>query len=340
MDDLLKDEFFIKMVNNPDMETEYYWQRWLLQNPERQGEFEIAKQFIQSLKYKNVKVLSAADHDRIFSEIRSFKQKIDEQESNLNLKNQRYLPTTILRVAAVIVFMVTVGFGIYSIISVGKPYANYATAEIIEKVVPMGAKLTVTMEDGTVIRLNSGSRLTYPKEFSDSIRSVEISGEGFFDVAHEAARPFIIKTGAINTMVLGTKFNVRSVEDEDEIQIALVSGRVEVDDSKGKKTILEPSEMAVYSKRNQEIQKKEYDMTAVTSWKDDILVFKKSSLVEIIDKLEQWYGVNIKVDVKTPIMGLYSGEYHDEPLDRVLQGIGYASGFQFEIDGLNVKIKN
>jgi transmembrane sensor len=340
MQDLFQDEFFIKMVNNPDEETTHYWQRWLKLNPDRRKEFELAKQTIQSIRYKNVRNLSASDYDRIFNEIRSFKKKHDEKESLIDLSKKAKLLPIVWKAAAVILFLISASFGVrYLFFSEGST-TELATVEQIEKFVPLGAKQTIRLGDGTVVRLNSGSKLKYPVQFSEGRRDVELVGEAFFEVAGDENRPFTISTGEIRTQVLGTSFNVRYHTEEDNVQVALVSGKVKISDLLGNEMLLEPSEMAIYSSGNKTIKKKNFDEKLVTSWKDNILIFEKASISEVVDHLERWYGVNIDLQLKTPIVGMYSGEYKDKSLDIVLEGIGYASGFQYEIDGMNVKIKN
>jgi len=340
MRDLLRDEFFIKMVNNPNADTKHYWKRWLERHPERQEDFELAKQAIQSIKYKESKRLSESDYDGIFAKIRAFKKLQDEKESNIILSKKGKLYPSMVWAAAVILFLITFSFSVVYFISEKIPDDLSLHEVLIEKNIPFGAKNTITLADGSVVRLNSGSQLIFPKQFSPDIRTVELKGEAFFDVAKDENRPFTIKTGEVSTQVLGTSFNIRYYDDEENIEVALVSGIVRINDNQGNETLLKPLEMAVYSKNAKTIEKKDFNARLVTSWKDNILVFEKASIQQITDKLERWYNVKIKIDLDSPIIGLYSGEFKDEPLDVVLDGIGYASGFQYYIDDKFVTIKN
>ncbi len=337
---LLRDEFFIKMVNNPDADTKHYWKRWLKRHPEHKEEFEFARQTIQSIKYKKEKRLSESDYDRMFAQIRKFKQEQDEKESIFILPKKRRLYPIMVWTAAVILFLITFSFSISYFIPENIPDNLTLNEELIEKNVPFGAKNTIKLADGSVVRLNAGSKLIFPEHFTRDIRTVELKGEAFFDVAKDENRPFIIKTGEISTQVLGTSFNVRYHENEENIEVALISGIVKINDSRGNEIFLKPSEMAVYSKNDKNLQKKNFNVRLITSWKDNILVFEKASIQQIKEKLERWYGVKIKIDLDSPIVGLYSGEFKDEPLDVVLDGIGYASGFQYYIDDKFVTIKN
>jgi len=340
MRDFLQDEFFIKLVNNPDEDTRHYWQRWLEKHPERKKEFELARQTIQSIRYKKTKKLSESDYNRMFLKIRAFKQLQDEIESNTAfIKKRKHYPN-ILRVAAVILFFVTISFGIVYLSSEHKYDQVTSYEEIIEINVPYGAKKTIRLADGSTIRLNAGSRFVFPKQFKNTVRTVELKGEAYFEVARDENRPFIIKTGDINTYVLGTSFNLRHYEAEEFIEVALVSGNVKVIDVQGNETLLNPLDAAIYSKDTKTITTQGFDARLVTSWKDNILLFEKATIPQIVQRLENWYGVKITIDLDNPIIGLYSGEYRDESLEMVLDGIGYTSGFQYSIDGNYITIKN
>ena len=84
------------------------------------------------------------------------------------------------------------------------------------------------LADGTKVWLNSASRLIYPQSFMGKERRVVLSGEAFFDVAHDAERPFIVETSRMNVKVLGTRFNVNDYDDNEEVSTTLVNGSVEI----------------------------------------------------------------------------------------------------------------
>ncbi len=340
LQDFLRDEFFIKMVNNPNADTRHYWKLWLARYPERQEDFELAKQIVHSIKYKNPRKLSESDYDRLFTQIIKFKKLEDEKDSNNILPKKRKLFQFMAWAAAIILFLITFSFSVFYFIHEKKPVELSIHEVFIEKKVPLGAKKTIKLSDGSVIRLNSGSKLIFPKQFANDNRTVELRGEAFFDVSKDSNRPFIIKTGDVSTQVLGTSFNIRNYDFEDNIEVALVSGLVKINDSQGNETLLKPLEMAVYSKDAKNIKKNGFNIKLVTSWKDNIIVFEKASINQIMGKLERWYGVKIEIDFEKPIVGLYSGEFQNETLNVVLDGIGYASGFNYSIDNNFVTIKN
>lgn len=338
MQDLLKDPFFIKMVNNPDSEAKHYWQIWLEQHPDRKKDFDYAKQIVRSIKYKETKNLSDADYDKVFIQIMDFKKKSDEKGYKF-LVTKKKSNYEIFKVAAAILFLITVSFSFYYLFPEnGNDSVTYGE-EYIYKKVPFGAKNTIKLTDGTKIILNAGSQLVFPKQFKGNVRTVELKGEAFFDVAKDG-RPFIIKTGKISTSVLGTTFNLRAYEKEKIVEIALITGKVKINDMEGFEMLLEPSEMAVFSKETNAFDRKGFDERLVTSWKDNILVFEKATIKQIKEKLEQWYGVDVKIELNGPLNGLYTGEHKNESLEVVLDGIGFTSGFHYKIDNKSLTIKN
>ncbi len=329
------------MANHTDEDLNRFWELWRDKYPGQKEDFEHAWEKIRSMVYKNQKMLSDRDFDRIFSQVMAFKEEQDKKaDAGIFPMKRRFYHSTIFRVAAVLLLCFSFSFGIYYIRTKSVPDSMPVSANIIEETVPMGEKRTIRLSDGSVVKLNSGSRLRYADRFTGSERIVSLEGEAYFDIAKDKTRPFIINTGAVNTKVLGTSFNLRSYKEEENIEVALVSGSVEINDAQKNVILLEPSEAAVYSKKAKTLQKKAFNARLVTSWKDNILVFEKDPMQQVISKLERWYGVNFRLQLKSPIVGLYSGEYRDESLSVVLSGIGYASGFQYKIEGNLVTIKN
>src|SRR5690606_29105984 len=90
-----------------------------------------------------------------------------------------------------------------------------------------GQKSTITLSDGTTIKLNSGSRLRYPEAFDEGLREVHLEGEAFFDVARNEHSPFVVRTKSVTTRVLGTSFNIEAFPDE-QISVTVATGKVEV----------------------------------------------------------------------------------------------------------------
>jgi len=164
--------------------------------------------------------------------------------------------------------------------------------------VPKGGDFSLTLADGTVIRLNADSRLQYPSEFSGDSRIVYLEGEAFFNVAKDKTKPFIVKTSFGDVRVLGTAFGISAYASEPESYTTLVRGKVSVEREGIKPVVILPGEQVVTFKDGKMI-KQEVDVEEFVGWKDGIYVFKEKSLGEIMKTLERWYNISVDFQDKS-----------------------------------------
>lgn len=158
------------------------------------------------------------------------------------------------------------------------------TVKINKVVVPKGAEVRFTLPDSSTVFLFPESELKFPTEFDEKHRNVELKGEGFFEVKRDAERPFTVKTDDVKVKVLGTKFNVKSYDNEDIVETALVRGSV---DANG--VILTPDKAAVYNKETKEIIVKDIIGEDYLNRMSSVLVFYNKTLKEIFTELQRWY---------------------------------------------------
>ena len=172
----------------------------------------------------------------------------------------------------------------------------FSETEYAELVVPCGEQMRVVLQDGTIVQLNSDTRLKYPKKFGIFTRTVELWGEGYFEVAKEKDRPFVVDLGDINVKVTGTKFNVKAYTAESNLWVTLDEGGVLLKDTKGKEYPLHPGESAEYNRRSGVCQiSRPENMEQITSWRSKGLNFYLSPLKEIVKLLERQYDVHFIV---------------------------------------------
>ncbi|WP_276499421.1 FecR family protein [Pontibacter litorisediminis] len=208
-----------------------------------------------------------------------------------------------------------------------------------------GVKKTIRLADGSTIKLNAGSSVSFAKNFGAEKRIVTLQGEAFFEVAKDSLRPFIVHTGNISTQALGTSFNVDYRLHEGTISVALATGLVKVEQGeqahKRLLSLLRPGQQLAYDKASQQHTVAPFDRREVLAWKEDILSFRKASMDQVIRELENWYGVRIEVDTEggQDTAWNYTGEYHQETLGKVLDGIGFVKGFTYTRSGKQVRIK-
>jgi len=175
--------------------------------------------------------------------------------------------------------------------------------------VPSGQRAQLTLQDGTEVWLNAQSTMKYPSHFSKKNRKVEIIGEAFFDVAKDKKRPFIVTTQHINLEVLGTQFNVYSYLNAGYIKTDLVEGSVKVYQTDNVKNgiILKPNEQVLIKGNHMTIGNT--DNPDHLLWKNGIYAFNNERLIDIIEKLQLYYDVNIVVDDPEIFNVRYTGKF-------------------------------
>lgn len=268
---------------------------------------------------------------------------IQKLEASLNVRRQASMKSlkgykekkirNFIRIAASISLIIISFFvGQYFNDVEEKIYSEVHERTLLTESTGNGQKLSFYLNDGTMVKLNSGSSLQFPAEYSDSIREVWLQGEAFFEVAENPRKPFIVRTNKISTVALGTSFTVRAVE-ADKHEVFLLSGKVNValNTVPSVNQVLLPGEKALYEVGNPTLIKDEYDRELETSWKDGTLVFQKTPFVEVIKKIEAWYGVRVIVSGPVPEDLYISSKFQDDYLKEVLISLGYSWGFEFEI---------
>ena len=154
---------------------------------------------------------------------------------------------------------------------------------------------SVTLEDGTLVHLNSGSTLLYPESFNDGSRIVYLTGEGNFDVAKDPSRPFIVKTAHMDVQALGTSFCVRSFAGERTVRTTLKEGKVKVDvpSADGQSYILDPGMQLIFAPTEKTVSFAMVDAEKVMSWENGYLTFSNATFPEIATALERRFNVSI-----------------------------------------------
>ncbi len=330
IEDFLKDEFFITWVKQSDEETDHFWKKWLENHPEKRQDVLAASEIIQSINYKEELDLT----DQLYTEMYENIVSKDEEDVKEKTKTRSINWGFWKNLAATLIVGGCLFLGYMMINTEVKE--EKVPVQMITRTNPAGQKSTLILSDGTKVSLNAASSLTFPDRFGDSLREVSLEGEAFFDVTENKNKPFIISTGDNLIKVLGTTFNVKK---EEELSVALVSGKVTVEDHRGNKIVLEPKEMVVKDKVGK-ITKTTFDPFEVIGWKDKYLVFKDDSFGEMKKKLEKWYGVEIQAEGFSQKDWSYSGVYYKETLENVLEGISITSNFAYKIDRKKVTIYN
>ncbi|WP_276166359.1 FecR family protein [Zobellia alginiliquefaciens] len=197
----------------------------------------------------------------------------------------------------------------------------------------IGENRTVKLPDGTVITLNANTSLSYPSTFTADTREVILRGEAFFDVTHNAHRPFIVKTDdGMKIHVLGTTFNVKSYPEDSNMETTLISGKVRVIEEKDNKTVvLNPSQRATYVKKEDKIIIDKVDTKTFTAWREGKLVYDETPIREVIADLKRKYKVSIAVASPEIMNYKYTGTFDNLTIEEILDLFEVSSPINYKL---------
>ena len=227
-------------------------------------------------------------------------------------------------------------------ISSGKVVYDKKQGENVEKedvlvynkiTVPRGAGLyRVVLSDGSMIWLNSDSRLEYPEKFAKGERKVRVTGEAFFDVVRDTVRPFIVETERQTVTVLGTEFNVSAYPSE-PVMTTLASGKVTVMSGNGTgAVVLIPGEQSVLNTNSDHLVVRQVDIDDVVSWKNGIINIENMALSEILKVVSRAYDVDFATEsLPTEDIILRGSISSDETLEVFLAVLSKVADVKFKM---------
>ncbi len=334
VEDFLFDEFFVRWVKNPGPETEHFWESWIEKNPGKVETINKAREIVNSIQPKN----EYDPGDKAYNEVlENILKQPASSWSQVGYSKKNDQLTSWVKYAAVFIIMICVG-GLITYWNVDQPVEDQVSIPV-QKQCPYGQKITFNLYDGTTVKLNAGSKLTYPETFGKEQRWVRLEGEAFFEVNRDESRPFIVETKDLITTVLGTSFNIKSYQDESVSLVAVASGKVKVTQNHGHGSsdslsrLLEKNQMVMFDAHENVLTEIESIPEDVFAWKDNVLVFDPDDFESIINKMEKWYGVEfiINKDIKSFIGHSKGGKYQNEPLEIVLEGLKDQFTFEYQI---------
>jgi ferric-dicitrate binding protein FerR (iron transport regulator) len=232
-----------------------------------------------------------------------------------------------------------------------------------------GSKTSLVLPDGSKVWLNAGSKLSYDKNYGNSLREVTLAGEAFFDVVKNPSRPFIIHTSKMEVRVLGTAFNVKCYPDEKKTETSLIRGSVEITlKNRPEKIVLKPNEKIVIND-DEPGDEQPVQTTAAksgggpvkaaepiftlehvtrepvnneiieTSWIDNRLIFNNETFEEIAVKMERWYAVHISVENEKLKKKRFTGTFENETISQALSAMQLTLPFGYSISKDQIIIK-
>ena len=201
---------------------------------------------------------------------------------------------------------------------------------------PKGSITVMDLPDGTKVWLNHGSHLGFPQRFTGKVRKVELRGEGYFQVAHNPKKPFIVQTEKLQVMALGTEFNVSAYPEDKAITTVLLKGKVQLRHVNAEGKIhplleMKPDQLSIFYKKQKKLICRTENTDKYISWKDGRLVFCNDPLNQIAKRLSRWYNVDIILKDPQLSQYTYTATFVDETLPQVLALMKLATPINYRI---------
>lgn len=280
------------------------WQRGCMQRPDTQ----LPARFVRSLNGLN--------------------RRIDALGADAPVRRGRLVPLRRLAAAAVVAVVLAAAFMTYRIATA--PFVHrFHNADTVA--------MHVAMPDGTDVWLGPGTTLSYDDTFHADGRNVELDGEAYFDVTHDAEHPFIVAAPAFRVCVLGTVFNVRSFSGERVAETTLAEGSVVLQHTGGRNLIcLHPGQQAVYDADTEVLEVNEVPVGDLLLLRYGVVTLDNATLPEIVGHIEHAYGVDLRIAAQQMPGERYNFSFQkDASVEDVVELLQFVSGCRFEIIQLN-----
>ncbi len=333
---------------------------WLGKDQENMNSFRQAESIWNALEIR-----ASGKEFNIGEAFDRFKEKAQERIPARKRIQLRQSMEWFIRIAAVFIIVA----GLFYMLSDRK--GSKVPAFVCEMVAPRGSKAQITLPDGTKVWLNAESKLKYSNEFNRNSRDVFLEGEGYFEVAKNRFRPFVVNTADIKIKALGTTFNVKSYPGEKTVETTLIEGKVVLEkftsDNKGLNLLtLKPNQKVIYYKDSElkagnliDIKRNPRESVLPIksakarvilndkvnpeheiAWKNNRLYFEDESFQDLAVKLERRFGVNIHFMNNEIKQYPFSGRFDDIILEQILVALQFASPFYYSIVDKDIYISN
>ena len=332
-EDFISDPSFYNYAKGLDQEDVRIWKDWIAKNPGNMKTAREARDFI-SLLIPNKRFLPERFIDSEWSRLMERlnidgNKKIASEPAKGKIKIWHYA-------ASIALFI--------SLLGVLLSKTTLKQDEILAEsviVVPKGEIRKIILPDNTLVFLNSDTRLSYNSGFGEKFREVNLEGEAYFEVAHNADIPFIVHTLENEIKVVGTSFNVKAYPDEGIHQIALEKGKIAVSDQHQKSYLLDPNQTYLLLRSNGSAKAfSTENIKDYSSWTEGKVIFRNRRFVDVAKDFERSYNVVFDIQNKQILDNRYTGEFsRDDSILDVLEIIKKTSYFEFNIEGDTIIIK-
>jgi ferric-dicitrate binding protein FerR (iron transport regulator) len=195
-----------------------------------------------------------------------------------------------------------------------------------------GQSSKISLPDGSVVWLNSGTKLSYDNQFAIRNRDIIMTGQAFFQISRNENLPLVVSCNDLKVKVTGTKFDVSAYSDENEVSVVLESGSVLLalgGDNYAQQ--LKPGQMAEYNKQSKKLVINNIDPQKSSVWRNGILVFENDPMDEVIRKLERRYNIDIVVSDPAVYNSIFTATIKNQSLEEIFKSIKFSCSVNYTI---------
>ncbi len=337
IEELITDDSFCNYCFNRNEEDTLFWETWMELNPLEKPRVMAARAIVMAMR------------DAIF------------QQELAHRKKLRMI--RVLQLATICMVVICGLFFTWHQVLKYRPGEELVVRkEVRQHVVKeyhsaYGKKEKIVLPDSTIVELNAGSKLLVGTGFNSGSRDVYLEGEALFDVRHRTELPFTVQTSGYDVQVLGTLFNVKAYPFDNNSETTLIRGKVKLLKRDGSQLTLLPLQKAVFE--NDKLERSGPDITppdtyaiqmvlpvkqdslgiiAEISWTTNQLLIRNESFNDFKIRLERWFDVEIEIQGSEIGQQSFTGHFHDEPVEKVLDALQFSYPFNYQRTGNKIII--
>jgi len=295
-------------------------QHWLSQSADHRKEYEALK---QAWELGAIERLPEAD--QLYQRI---EKELEDKPHTSRLRQPTFLAAAMLSIFLVSAYLLWIYTPLFN------PENRWHTVNTQK-----GELQQISLEDGTIVYLNTASELKSAFDYNTKERRVKLRGEAFFDVARDTSKPFIIELPEGQVQVLGTSFNVRAYADDHNIETTVKSGKVAFrHDEQAEANLILPNEKLSFSKKENTIKKEAAEVTQSLAWMEQKIVFQAHTLKEIAKELEHYFEIDIVFENDELQNCSMTGTFKNTSYREILNALRLTNAFKFREEGNRVII--
>jgi len=202
---------------------------------------------------------------------------------------------------------------------------------------PRGGEYQVVLPDGSKVWLNAASSITYPTQFTGNERRVKLTGEAYFEVAKNKAKPFYVTMNDVQVRVLGTHFNISAYGDDEAVTATLLEGSVQISKNKSL-SLLKPGQQAVINYNTDDISVSDANIEDAMAWKNGYFIFNDDNITGIMKKVSRWYNVDVYYSADLNDQKFGGAYYRNKNIGELLQYLEMIGKIHFKIEGRRITV--